>query len=107
MTDQTALRHLIEAVEAGEINIGEGATLAFIPLSPEKRRTAMAAYNGSLDAAKALHEGLLPNYFVDFRWWTAQNGGCHATVGNLHSGQATAPARAWLIAILKAYEART
>lgn len=65
---------------------------------------AYRAFQGSLDAAKALHEALLPGWFVDIRWWTAMNGGAIAEVGNSHNGKSENPARAWLIAILRAVE---
>jgi hypothetical protein len=68
------------------------------------------SYHGSLDAAKALHEALLPGWFPGMSQ-------------NVHSGQWFAwvqdkftyhfkanhqdnPARAWLLAILRAYEAQ-
>ena len=61
------------------------------------------SFNGSLDAAKALHEAVLPGWIYligsqiasvsmsdheDPRWWNV-----------MHNGN---PARAWLIAILRA-----
>ena len=65
------------------------------------------AYDGSLDAAKALHDALLPK---NAYWWVESrpDGGKEIGVfigdlGKTFSGQSTTPARAWLIAILKAY----
>ena len=99
------MQKLIEAVEQG-----------WGDLPREMRSRAMKnywhglrvkhAHNGSLDAAKALHDALLS----DWGWhvsrafpnWEAAvwNGGKEAElVGS------TTPARAWLLAILKAYEA--
>jgi hypothetical protein len=62
------------------------------------------AYNGSLDAAKALHEAVLP----EWHWNVSKDGVARIvipsrlrtipTVGRSDSS----PARAWLIAILKA-----
>jgi hypothetical protein len=65
------------------------------------------SYNGSLDAAKALHEEVLPDWSnVDIIWsstpltstWrvTMSDGRRVAKASNAN------PARAWLIAILKA-----
>ena len=62
------------------------------------------AYNGSLDAAKALHEAVLPEwypgmsqniYFADWYAWV-QTKTAHRDARNLD------PARAWLLAILEA-----
>ncbi len=64
---------------------------------------AYRAYNGSLDAAKALHEAVLPGWDwcmtadkVDV--WT----GNMMDDGIMRHGEAGTTARAWLIAILKA-----
>ena len=67
------------------------------------------AYKGSLDAAKALHEAVLPG-----RDWFLTNQGCHAgelpgPLAAIHNGEAEPidgsdenPARAWLISIIRA-----
>ena len=62
MTKQiAALDALIEAVEAGEIDDD-----SFCPLFHAKGlcREAVNAFNGSLDAAKALHEAVLPVDYI-------------------------------------------
>jgi hypothetical protein len=54
--------------------------------------------NGSLDAALALHNAALPVQIAKLHISSTNS---RAVVG-VHSGTATNPARAWLIAILKA-----
>jgi hypothetical protein len=119
MTDTTQLDALIAAVEAGiehkaaieakniaKASIGTGT---YWPA-----HDAMKAYHGSLDAALALHEALLPEWHplvgqnVHHHYW-------HANVQRIGedgliecqgcTDQAT-PARAWLLAILRAYRAQ-
>jgi len=103
MTDpQTAaLQALLERVEAGTLRqftnldgaVGHGNGIQ-----------ARRAYHGSLDAAKALHEAVLP----DRAWGITCGGeyGAVATISDLDNGPhrcpAATPARAWLIAILRA-----
>lgn len=103
MTDAKALRDLIAAVEAGAIStdlIGEAFGHGWDDIR------ALAAFDGSLDAARALHDALLP--------------GCSATIDimgkvDLYAPYdnddwewigdaeiAAQPARAWLLAILRA-----
>jgi hypothetical protein len=65
------------------------------------------AYAGSLDAAQALHEAVLPGWPSTIenmnsglsRAWTNKSRGLR-TLGYI--GENNSPARAWLIAILKA-----
>lgn len=93
------LRQLIETVEAGAW-CGDTTDL----LGHAGHMNAYKAFTGSLDAAKELHGALLPE-------WSAviQTNGTVQTIGpnyERHTGVAVdAPARAWLIAILKAHEA--
>ena len=65
---------------------------------------AFQTYKGSLDAAKALHDALLPG-----KSWTVCPGGAGVDYSR-HDYRAEAdndnPARAWLIAILRALEAQ-
>ena len=100
-----ALQTLLERVDAGDdqapfwkvwLPENEDGPLAFV---------AQRAFNGSLDAAKALHEAVLPGWFP-------------GVSQNIHSGEWLAwvqdkvthhfsrsgadPARSWLIAILRA-----
>ena len=61
------------------------------------------AYNGSLDAALALHEAILPGWH-----WNLAPGYCHVIPPHDNgdqdalTGHNQSPARAWLIAIIRA-----
>jgi len=100
MTDpQTAaLQALLMKVEAGE-------WWANLP-RPDILHTDLCwkAFNGSLDAAKALHEAVIPNHAWDI--WRGIGADCVRYYGCNLPGIDTAyhedPARAWLIAILRA-----
>ena len=103
MTDR-ALDDLIAAVEEGQIST-DLIMKAFGNGWDDIR--VLAAFSGDLNAAKALHEALLPGWMpviqmlTDGNWlvemWPPDNGPCEISVENAD------PARAWLIAILKAY----
>lgn len=99
MSKLDALKDLLEKVEAG-IN----GMWTFDALGDESSGTALDAFHGSLDAAKALHEAVL-----DYAWQIET----FHLLGEVvlrrgrpidrHYGFADGdPARAWLIAILKA-----
>lgn len=105
--DRNALAALIEAVEGGE-------WWGDLP-RPAELHTDLCwkAFSGSLDAAKSLHEAMLPG-------WVArpQIGGVgagvrvwHCTVEDWETGDEIEvnnmpdPARAWLLAVLKAIAA--
>ena len=104
------LGDLIKAVEAGTISEDAVSVAPFCyeqgAGSFDKGYFAVTAYRGSLDAAKALHDALLPGW-----WFAVQPTG--ATVGKVetpHDGMVFScgtddPARAWLLAILRALEA--
>ena len=100
MTRKEALAELIAKVEAGTL-----VTVDLIIHEPQERAWAQRAYGGSLDAAKALHEAVLPGWV----WGCGFDGddGFGAGVANggrefvVHGG-ADNPARAWLLAILHA-----
>ena len=65
--------------------------------------TCLAAFDGSLDAAKSLHEAVLPGYgwlVQDMRLTDAF--GAVVFENALYEVRNTAPARAWLLAILEA-----
>ena len=90
----TALKDLLAKVEKGKVpqwfNWNSGIK--------GHGTNARLAYNGSLDAAKALHEAVLPGW-----------GFCVTQVGANVEGSVEAyysdninPARAWLIAIIRA-----
>lgn len=111
--DKTPIRALIEVVEGGTATMHDFAS----PFPSESAYgkttwgTAHNAYSGSLDAAKGLHEALLPGwpYTIEnvtgqtYRAWTDK-------ARNLRqpgfSDRGPCPARAWLLAILRAYEAQ-
>jgi len=108
MTDRKqALMDLLDKVEWGECPHWQDAGKA-IGINPDDRHLrVMGAYHGSLDAAKALHETVLPasaSAVVDMEgdcdlyggtgdgeWECSRSSSCQNN-----------PARAWLIAILKA-----
>lgn len=93
----TDLDKLIDAVERGC-----ALPLSFICLTPEDHRQAFRAYNGSLDAAKELHDALLPGWE-----WNLASDGVASVWGNGPTivSRSKGTSRAWLIAILKAYKA--
>ena len=96
------IRKLIAAVEAG--------TFLMDVMLPEHEVTAYEAFSGSLDAAKALHEALLPGWMpqiiktYDDSWMVniKERGKQYMQ----DSTFAPTPARAWLLAILRAVEAK-
>lgn len=104
MTDRTqALKDLLEMVEAGTL---PEETVLPNGLPHHCGYDAVCAYNGSLDAAEALHESVLTGwvwekrgnfFFVDPPDYLEEfpSPGFSAQIDNN-------PARAWLIAILKA-----
>ena len=106
-----SIRKLREAVEAGKLtNPGNEHWLAEMPR--DTWEPIVKANSGSLDAAKRLHDALLPGFApsvgqnVWHRYWfatiTTTTGD---SIGDSFSGQSTDnPARAWLLAILRALE---
>ena len=116
MTRLEALQALAEKVEAGADTEHDHAA-AFPSESAYGHCTwhdSHKAAGGSLDAAKALHEAVLPEWVLgEFMWWRdccrvalmeIDHNGRHG--GRYARGTAGAenadPARAWLLAILKA-----
>ena len=113
MTRKEALAELIAKVEAG----GLIQPFLFQDLFNNQDAhencagEAYGAYKGSLDAAKALHEAALPGWW----WWTCisadtapdyeviltRHDEFGETVSEAH-GYSGNPARAWLLAILRA-----
>ena len=104
MSEKTPIRALIEAVEAGvEETLPWRRVFGW-----DDTLNADAAHNGSLDAALALHEALLPGWVFDVTndsafvvrdgvdWDNARN--------PQYVGESEIPARAWLLAILRAHE---
>jgi hypothetical protein len=106
--DLTALQELLATVEAGEIDpkrsVPEFAVMfeTFSHVQLPMCVSAFRAYHGSLDAAKALHEAVIDdyNFLMGVDWaevWLPFGSKLHKfNVAN------TNPARAWLIAIIKA-----
>lgn len=119
MTDaqsaQTALDKLIEAVEAGELTMRDcGECRASISAHCNGDNvtllTPFKAYNGSLDAALALHEALLPGrtlsvgqnaHYGDWNAWVryAEDG----EILDEYTAASDTAARSLLLAILRAY----
>lgn len=102
----TDMEKLIEAMEAGTADDIWG----LLPECLHKRHVRIVdAYYGSLDAAKALHDALLPEWD-----WSVKETveGWLATVSkpiNIHTQTEVSfdnGARAWLLAVLRAYAAR-
>lgn len=107
MTRLEALRALEQKVEAGE---GE-TDYWWKPLeTPGQRIKAQAAFYGSLDAAKALHEAVLPD---NAAWWVEQRpdgrimaGVFLGNTGRTYQAEADTPSRALLLAIIRALIAK-
>lgn len=116
MTAQAeALDRLIAAVEAGnedetndicrEINKDARNAGKYWPA-----HDAIKAFRGSLDAAKALHDALLPGWgwMLNHMAGAARGASDGALVDAVepfrsHGANSYNPARAWLLAILRAY----
>lgn len=106
MTRLDALRGLLAKVKADNCDFDWGFAASPSRKSlPTEWHNAMNAYLGSLDAAKALHDAVLPGWA-----WTASEVGADVIRDEdsgdpfvaPYSGDCDLPARAWLIAILKA-----
>ena len=116
----TALQELLSKVEVGTVTQGnkkaiwpdfdfEGKGYGY-----RVNANMAVAYNGSLDAAKALHEAVLPDHCVrlslhqSMTWWHCyvRLDGCPAQSKYEQHGMDKNPARAWLIAIIKALIAK-
>lgn len=97
----TDLQKLIEAVEAGLPSPTNWQDFSAVPTTVGPF-SAHNSYHGSLDAAKALHEALLPG------WQYHLSDGTATVEGSAwqYYQQSTSTARAWLLAILRAYETR-
>ena len=110
MTRKDALAELISKVEAGELGDYDGEALRLVrawrsPLEYfEITRFVHTAYHGSLDAAKSLHEVVLPGwgYLISCQQWVDVWEFEPAGTGSPIRGVSQSPARAWLLAILKA-----
>ena len=101
---------LIEAVEAGAATMRDFIdAFGRVPMGNDIEAYnaylgSLDAYLGSLDAAKALHDALLPGWFYCLMDGVAEVRG-EMEYGDRYVGKSTDPARAWLLAILRAKEA--
>jgi hypothetical protein len=111
------LRKLIEAVEAGTARpsgYGHPEEMFFAvwpptKVGPQMYHFASRAYDGSLDAAKSLHDALLPGWAMIVGNADGEPGPFMACLRNpatetIEEGENANPARAWLLAILRALE---
>ena len=106
-----ALVDLRDKVKAGEWPGGIGGEARRVfqyhkKLEDDLGCLAHEAFEGSLDAAKALHEAVIPGFFVDISHWSMHETMSIVTVGNDFKGNADTIARAWLLAILEALIAK-
>ena len=104
MTRRDALIELRDKVKAGTIPASD--LDAFVPVFglTTQGNDAHMAYRGSLDAAKALHEAVLPGWV----WGKNQHGiWVSKSINQVgYYGSSDNPARAWLLAILGALIAK-
>ena len=102
MTPNTqALQRLLDKVESGKVSQWFNWNSGIGSHGPLARQ----AYNGSLDAAKALHDALLPGW--DLLITTYEDGLFEVSVSEplvvkTYDGLSEIIARAWLIAIIRA-----
>lgn len=115
----TDMDKLIAAVEAGNCPWIDGA-FGDSWFAPDKMKLAQAAFSGSLDAAHRLHEALLPGWRMDALWqggvlcgneddWSCRLrcvSGKLRVVENDERAALPTPARAWLLAVLRALKAQ-
>ena len=99
----TALQELLAKVEAGSKQWT--ANELWEALKCHKQKQFNAAFHGSLDAAKALHEAVLHGW--DVSMGTGHAGTFEAGVATgsrieIFNGTSGVMSRAWLIAIIKA-----
>ena len=118
-----ALQRLHDAVVEGSATLYD-FSIWRPGLTGTKKESALMlrAYNGSLDAAKALHEALVPGWAIDrMAWWPGGHWAFHLlgtgepdhngdrwhghADGHVEASDAD-PARSWLIAIIKALMAQ-
>ena len=97
MRRKEALAELIETVQEG---VWPGKNVLH-EINDTYGFNAWRAYEGSLDAAKALHEAVLPRHYAQVHMWPVPEM-CRVAIGGGHTGRGDNPARAWLLAILRA-----
>lgn len=106
-TDKTQIRALIEAVEVGDMDGYDFDVFS----DPKQYAAFIRAYHGSLDAALALHDALLPGWGLvvncgkDYASVRADKD-MHLSDESFFHAESISPARAALLAILRAYEAQ-
>lgn len=105
MTD--ALTRLADAVEAGTATDFQFYTFRDgLSGTVAETKTMIRAYNGSLDAAKALHEAVLhERTFVEIHWSKRYDDESRVSLNCGVDGwfaASSTPARAWLLAIIRA-----
>lgn len=106
MTQKQAPQDLLAKIEAGEMKPHQVFNAFDTPCQDfalqQRAEDAKNAYRGSLDAAKALHEAVLPG----FHWSIDSEAGSACVFDNLMDiaevGEGEDPARSWLVAIIKA-----
>jgi hypothetical protein len=101
MTRKQALIELRDKVKAGDAAEVAGCLGRMVVFDTpwDFASQAISAHRGSLDAAKALHEAVLPG------WGCEVCSGWEVVLRQYHrkiSAKHTSPARAWLLAILEA-----
>ena len=98
----TALDALIAAVEAGVR--GNGLNTASVFGDYQSSMDAVDAFDGSLDAARALHDALLP----DHKWMIELHSVLvmSTTAEPSYGDGGCDPARSWLLAILRAIKSQ-
>lgn len=98
----TELDKLIEAVEGGNLSeYHEPGQFKALPFKCWSR--AASAYRGSLDAAKALHEALLPGWDASMHLYGKVDIYNDDDLPSIEGVCIDNPARAWLLSTLKAY----
>lgn len=92
---------LIRAIESGDDQFS-----SYLPAEHQKVWARIyLAYDGSLDAAKAVHDAIVPGWM-----YNVADGYCHVFpnvdggVDYAFTGVNPITARAWLLAVLKAYQ---
>ena len=100
-----SLRALQAAVKAGEAKADHFRAVwpGYMGTTTPTAKNAGEAFDGSLDAALALHKAVLPGH-----GWGLSHVGAYVCDldGRAEYGEATDPARAWLLAILAALVAQ-
>ena len=97
-----ALVDLRDKVKAGEVTGTDCCIASTMGWFGQTEHHIAKSFHGSLDAAKALHEAVIPGFFVDISHWSMHEPMSIVTVGNDFKGNADTIARAWLLAIIEA-----